>query len=161
MTLWRKVGNLINLTPMIFIFSKVEDKKMRPRPLYPRLALLFPLLIGLAACNPWWRQQPSDYPVFFSPDSAALNDTAKAVIQVAADFAKQHTRLNVMVTGYTDTTGTNAANMALAAERAKAVTDQLVIDGVARERIHYNANGPTDTLLSGQADRRVDIVVGD
>ncbi len=125
-----------------------------------RAALLLSAAIAVAGCNPWWRQTLSDYPVFFTPGSAALNETAKAVIQVAADYAKQHTNQNVVVNGYTDLSGSAAANAALSAERAKAVTEQLVIDGVARERIHYNANGPSDALLSGQADRRVDITIG-
>jgi outer membrane protein OmpA-like peptidoglycan-associated protein len=126
-----------------------------------RVALLLPMAVGLAGCNTWWSQTPSDYPVFFSPGSAALNETAKAVIQVAADYAKQHTRQGVVVNGYTDLSGSAAANAALSSERAKAVTEQLVTDGVARARIRYNANGPSGALLSGQADRRVDITIGD
>jgi outer membrane protein OmpA-like peptidoglycan-associated protein len=126
-----------------------------------RVALFLPMAVGLAGCNTWWRQTPPDYPVFFTPGSAALSETAQAVIQVAADYAKQHTRQNVVVNGYADQTGNTGANNALSAERAKAVTDQLVIDGVARARIHYNANGPSGALLSGQADRRVDITIGD
>ncbi len=130
------------------------------RPSLVHAALLSPIALGLIGCTTWWRQEAPDYPVFFVPGSAALNETAKAVVQVAADYAKQHTRLNVVVNGYADQTGNTGANNALSNERAKAVTDQLVTDGVARERIHYNANGPTGSLLSGQADRRVDIVIG-
>ena len=126
-----------------------------------RIILLLTVVIGLAGCNTWWRQSAPDYPVFFSPGSAALSETAKAVIQVAADYAKEHNRQGVVVNGYADQTGNTGANNALSAERAKAVTEQLVTDGVARARIHYNANGPSEALLSGQADRRVDIAIGD
>ena len=133
---------------------------MPPRSSLLCAALLLPMAIGLAGCNTWWHQAASDYPVFFSPGSAALSETAKAVIQVAADYARQHARQNVVVNGYTDLSGSAAANAALSADRAKAVTEQLVTDGVAREQVRYNANGPSDALLSGQADRRVDITIG-
>lgn len=132
-----------------------------PKPWRPRrLILLLPLLAGLAACNGWWHQELSDYPVFFTPGSAALDQTAQAVIQVAADYAKAHPRQQVVVTGYADATGSTPANLALSDQRAQAVTDQLVTDGVERGRIRHNAHGATDTLLSGQADRRVDIQIG-
>lgn len=125
-----------------------------------RLLFLLFLLGPLAGCNGWWHQDLSDYPVFFTPGSAELDQTAQAVIQVAADYAKAHRRQGVVVTGYTDASGDGSANLPLSERRAAAVTDQLVTDGVDRGRIHHNAHGATNVPLSGQADRRVDIQIG-
>lgn len=149
------------------VLSSLSLAPARARPDEPRkertlrqLAGVGVLLFGLGGCSGWWHQELSDYPVFFEPKSAKLDETAKAVIKVAADYAKEHPRLNVVVNGYVDQTDKSAESLALAESRAKAVTDELVADGVARERIHYNAHGPADALLSGQADRRVDITIG-
>jgi outer membrane protein OmpA-like peptidoglycan-associated protein len=146
------------LSPASSAAPSAARTPLRRRPLI-RLAAAG-LALALGACNGWWHQELSDYPVFFEPKSAKLDETAKAVIKVAADYAKEHPRLNVVVNGYVDQTDKSAESLALAESRAKAVTDELVADGVARERIHYNAHGPADALLSGQADRRVDITIG-
>ncbi|HEV7269475.1 OmpA family protein [Pseudoxanthomonas sp.] len=73
---------------------------------------------------------------------------------LAADAAAQ-----VRVSGFHDASGDAAANEALAKQRAEAIQQWLVVNGVAVERITLDK--PAQTTGSGDADeaRRVDVRV--
>ena len=66
----------------------------------------------------------------------------------------------ITITGYADQTGSPAANVALAKQRAQAVRDALVNAGIQAERILLQA--PVEVTGAGSDDqaRRVDIIVG-
>ncbi|WP_255470596.1 OmpA family protein [Pseudoxanthomonas sp. 3HH-4] len=65
----------------------------------------------------------------------------------------------VRVSGFHDASGDAAANEALAKQRAEAIQQWLVVNGVAVERISLDK--PVQTIGSGDADqaRRVDVMV--
>ncbi|WP_448230093.1 OmpA family protein [Pseudoxanthomonas mexicana] len=65
----------------------------------------------------------------------------------------------VRVSGFHDASGDAAANEALAKQRAEAIQQWLVVNGVAAERITLDK--PAQTTGSGDADeaRRVDVLV--
>ncbi len=124
------------------------------------------LLIALAACAvPAPAPQAAvpqgmDYPVYFSPWSAALDDTAQSALQHATDAAKAALRGPIDVTGYADPTGSAQANVLLSQLRAQVVADQLIADGVEPARITRHARGATDFTLSAVESRRVTVSVG-
>ncbi|WP_334177650.1 OmpA family protein [Pseudoxanthomonas sp.] len=66
---------------------------------------------------------------------------------------------HVRVSGFHDASGDAAANEALAKQRAEAIQQWLVVNGVSVERITLDK--PAQTTGSGNADeaRRVDVVV--
>ena len=126
---------------------------MRCKPL-----LLAAVLLAGAAAAPL-HAEPTKLTVFFSQWSALIDDDAAKAVQHAADAAKQGDH-KVIVTGYTDTTGSEAANRLLAQLRAQMVADQLAADGVSADSITQKSDAdvpsPPD---SKQESRRVSIDV--
>ena len=101
------------------------------------------------------------YSVFFQEWSAGLDSRALKTIQLAADSARLHPRVPILVSGYAaDDTGSNAANALLSRTRAQRVVDQLQADGVSLARIHTRAKGATSFALDPVEARRVSIAVG-
>ncbi len=96
-------------------------------------------------------------PVFFQPASATLDSSALATIAAFAKAAAEEPQAQVIVTGATDQTGTTSANDDLSFARARIVSDALVQDGVAAERIHRRAMGEADSAYgdAAQSGRRV------
>lgn len=130
-----------------------------------RLFLVAPFLAGLAACT----QAPpapaaadaSHAVVFFTADSAALDENARRVIQQASEVARSNPAAPVRVLGFAaPDTGTAAFNRALAQARAQNVADGLVAAGVARERVRIQPRGAVPFEQMPTEARRVEIAVG-
>jgi len=85
--------------------------------------------------------------VFFDWDSTKLSDASMNVLSQARDafVAKKATR--VTATGHTDTTGTEAYNMALSLRRANTVKDALVKLGVPAAAITTVGRGEAGLLV--------------
>ena len=99
--------------------------------------------------------------VYFEVDQAVIGPEGTKVIEEAAACIKEK-GLKVDITGYTDKTGDPDKNLELAKNRAKAVQDALVTEGVALENITLKApmfstfTGTTGTGSDAEA-RRVEI----
>lgn len=95
--------------------------------------------------------------LLFAKGSAALDARAKATLAEVAAAMKARAELKVAVSGYVDADGTQAANTALAKNRAVAVRDALVAAGVPAARIELRP--PADIVGGADPDqaRRVDI----
>jgi outer membrane protein OmpA-like peptidoglycan-associated protein len=98
-------------------------------------------------------------PVFFQSFSAALDESATTNIASAAKAANARPDATVYVTGAADSVGSRLANKYLSETRAQVVTDALVADGVASDRIHTRAvgvaNAPVPIGTPAQSARRV------
>lgn len=123
-----------------------------------RRLVLVGLVVAVGACA---RSSgpPQRFPVFFQDWSAALDDPATKTVATAAQWAKDHPSSPVQVNGYADPEGSQEANKAISRTRAQVVADQLVRNGVARDRIRVTAKGPTDFTLSSVESRRVEIEI--
>ncbi|HQT47834.1 MAG TPA: OmpA family protein [Acidocella sp.] len=125
------------------------------------------LLCALAGCAyiPIFGRSPTpETPVFFKQRSARLDQPALHAIQTAARYAAAQPGAPVSITGAADSSGDTAANAALSAQRAQAVAETLVADGVAVQRIHIHAIGtasaPEPQGVPAQYARRVLIQIG-
>ncbi|WP_156447819.1 OmpA family protein, partial [Caulobacter sp. CCH5-E12] len=67
-----------------------------------------------------------EFVVYFPFDQYVLTPEAQAVVQQAAEYAKGGNATRVVVTGHTDTSGSDAYNRKLSERRARAVADGLV-----------------------------------
>jgi OOP family OmpA-OmpF porin len=132
-------------------------------------------LLGLAICKEEEAPPPPPPPApaphkvatiigpQFDFDKASLTADGRAVVRTAAGTLRG-TSERVLVTGYTDSVGSDAYNVKLSERRAKTVRDALVADGVAADRITTKGMGEADPVASndtaeGRArNRRVDIV---
>jgi len=118
------------------------------------------LVFTLTACVGSAPSAPHRFIVFFQEWSAAIDAPASTAITGAAQWAKDHPDAVVKVIGYADPTGSGAANDSMSQTRAQVVADQLVTDGVDRNRIGLGAEGATGFTQTSQESRRVEIVIG-
>ena len=109
---------------------------------------------------------PQSFMVFFDWDSAKLNPQATNVVGQAAAAFKSKGGARIMATGHTDTSGSEAYNMALSLRRANAVKDALVQQGVPATAISVVGRGEQGLLVQTgpnvrePQNRRVEIVIG-
>jgi len=124
-----------------------------------RLVMVFMMSAALAGClhTPPAKQR---YLIFFQKDSAALDDSAHAVISSAAVLAQHDKAAPVTVLGFADPEGSPQANRDLSALRAQIVMDELVKAGIPADRIAKRAEGSVDFKLDSLESRRVEIIVG-
>jgi outer membrane protein OmpA-like peptidoglycan-associated protein len=131
-------------------------------------------LIGLAICKEEEPPPPPSPPPpphkvatlmgpQFDFNKATLRPDGLAAVRTAADTLRGTTE-RVVVTGYTDSVGSDAYNLRLSERRANSVRDALVADGIAADRITTKGMGESnpvasnDTAAGRAQNRRVDIV---
>ena len=123
-----------------------------------RLVLLLSFLLALSACSVF---APSNPPrlLYFQERSAQLDPRAREVIAQAARQANDEFTAPVTVIGYTDSAGSQPADVVLSQQRAQTVADALVANGVAANRVMRVGRGQTGGD-PGVASRRVEIAIG-
>jgi outer membrane protein OmpA-like peptidoglycan-associated protein len=105
--------------------------------------------------------------VLFDANRAQLKSGGMRNVQKLADFFKQYPQRNVMVEGFTDSTGSRSRNQELSDQRANSVRDALLGMGIGTNRITSRGYGESypvagnDTAAGRQQNRRVEIVVSD
>jgi peptidoglycan-binding protein ArfA len=104
-------------------------------------------------------------PINFTTDGFALAPESRQVVSQIAGKLKGCPDVKVAVVGYTDNSGTDAINVPLSGNRAKAVADALVSNGVATGAVTSRGAGSADPVADngtpqgrGQ-NRRVEITV--
>jgi peptidoglycan-binding protein ArfA len=104
-------------------------------------------------------------PINFTTDGFALAPDSRQVVSQIAGKLKGCPDVKVAVVGYTDNSGTDAINVPLSGNRAKAVADALVSNGVATGVVASRGAGSADSVADngtpqGRAqNRRVEITV--
>ena len=105
--------------------------------------------------------------VLFDTNQAQLKPGGMRSVQKLADFFKQYPKRNVMIEGFTDSTGSTSRNQSLSEERAGSVRTALLNMGIGTERITSRGYGEAypvasnDTAAGRQLNRRVEIIVSD
>ncbi|MGP2570711.1 OmpA family protein [Ornithobacterium rhinotracheale] len=104
--------------------------------------------------------------VTFAKGSASLKDSSKRQIDNIAAILKAYPNAKVKFGGYTDNTGSAEANQKISAERAEAVMNAVIGDGIAADRLSAEGYGPehpvcpaNDTDVCKAQNRRVDLRV--
>lgn len=105
--------------------------------------------------------------VLFDTNMARLKSGGMRNVQKLADFFKQYPQRNVMIEGFTDSTGSTGRNQELSDERADSVRVALLDMGISADRMTSRGYGESypvagnDTASGRQLNRRVEIVVSD
>ena len=92
--------------------------------------------------------------VFFAFDSAKLSEPAKAALESDIDWLMASPGRDIIVHGYTDDTGDSSYNLELGKERAQAVRDYLVSQGIAEGRIVVVSHGENGPEMRDDLERR-------
>jgi outer membrane protein OmpA-like peptidoglycan-associated protein len=105
--------------------------------------------------------------VVFGTDLARLSSDGMRTAQKLADILQQNPQRNVLIEGFTDSTGSAAHNQELSERRADAVRSALQDLGVASGRIttrgygEFHPMASNDTAANRQLNRRVEIILSD
>src|SRR5271154_2349033 len=103
--------------------------------------------------------------VLFDTGKFKLRMEAQLGLAKLSGIVLSHPGLNLAVEGYTDTTGTAAFNQTLSEQRANAVRDYLIQQGLDAGTITAQGFGPANPVASNdtpqgrQQNRRVEIIV--
>jgi outer membrane protein OmpA-like peptidoglycan-associated protein len=81
--------------------------------------------------------------IFFDFDKSDLLPESNAELDKLAEFLTENNEVNILITGHTDSKGSDEYNMRLSDRRAKAVLEALVERGIARERLTAEGRGET------------------
>lgn len=109
--------------------------------------------------------EPEKFLFYFISGTTKLTKESEAHISSIVEAIKKRTTYEISVIGHTDTTGTDAYNMKLSAQRAQVVKDFLVSKGISEESITTSYHGKRDLLIptadnvSEPKNRRVEVVV--
>ena len=77
----------------------------------------------------------------FAFDKSDLTDSARVLLDDKVAVFRANPEMTIVLTGYTDVTGTNAYNMELGTRRAQAAKDYIVARGIAPHRIIIDSKG--------------------
>ena len=102
--------------------------------------------------------------VLFDSGSATLKSSSRASLdRVVSVIRSRYSGMDIRVEGYTDSDPIRRSkwrsNEQLSAERALAVEEYLVKAGIANDRVHVAAFGPSNPKGSKKESRRVEIVI--
>ncbi len=90
---------------------------------------------------------PHSYLVFFDFNKSNLTAEATKIVDQAATDATAGKATQIVVTGYTDTVGSDAYNMRLSKRRALSVQAELAKQGVPADAVAIYAKGKHDLLV--------------
>jgi OOP family OmpA-OmpF porin len=86
--------------------------------------------------------------VFFDFDKSNLTAEGQSVVSEAVKTAKQSGFVKVMVTGHTDTVGSDTYNQALSVRRAQTVKEEMVREGMDEASISIEGKSFHDPLVA-------------
>ena len=94
-----------------------------------------------------------------------LGETEKGYLDQVADWIKSEPEINVEIGGHTDSVGSDSYNQKLSEQRAKAVCDYLISQGVDKARLSYKGYGESEPIATNeteagrQRNRRVELKI--
>ncbi|MFK7809482.1 MAG: OmpA family protein [Saprospiraceae bacterium] len=103
--------------------------------------------------------------VFFETGSADLKNTSLLELNRLKNLLNDHSNLKIRVNGHTDNVGSEEDNLKLSNNRAKAVYDYLVANGISSDRLSYKGFGETEPIADNETpenrrlNRRTEFVV--
>ena len=90
--------------------------------------------------------------VLFDYDSAELSNDAKILLDKQSRFLRANSDLTFTIEGHCDERGTREYNLALGEQRATAVRDYLVIEGISPDRLRVISYGKEKPAVIGSND---------
>lgn len=103
--------------------------------------------------------------VTFGVDQTELSEGAKSVLNSVVLVAKEYSKTQLNVLGYTDSSGSDSYNLRLSQVRASEVANYLTSKGLASSRVRSQGKGESSPIASNNSaegraqNRRVEIVL--
>lgn len=103
--------------------------------------------------------------ILFNTNSYELQPISLIELNTVLELLKENPTLRLRINGHTDNKGSQAINQPLSANRAKAVVDYLLKNGIAKERLQWKGFGDNQPVASNATEegralnRRTDIEV--
>ena len=103
--------------------------------------------------------------VYFDQSSYVLRPASYPQLDKLVKTLEATPKLIIEITGHTDNVGDRRLNQALSENRAKIITNYLIRNGIAENRLHHNGYGdsrpaaPNDSEANKRKNRRVEFVV--
>lgn len=103
--------------------------------------------------------------VYFATNSYEVEGQSRQALTSMANILKEYPKTNIIVEGHTDSTGSDAYNLTLSKNRAQAVTNFLVNQGISGGRIDtkwYGESQPkydNSTVEGRSKNRRVELAI--
>jgi outer membrane protein OmpA-like peptidoglycan-associated protein len=110
-------------------------------------------------------QKAERYTVFFDFDSSVFPDSSAGILKEIAGILKSDPSLRILLSGHTDSKGTDQYNQKLSERRNASVQKQLVAAGVEADRIKTESHGESKPKTENNSDwgrsrnRRVEIFI--
>lgn len=90
--------------------------------------------------------------VFFETGSAALKPESQAELDRLKQLLVENKTMRIQLSGHTDDVGADADNLTLSTNRAKAVYDYLIKNGIVSSRLTYKGFGETQPIDTNKTD---------
>ena len=106
-----------------------------------------------------------DSGILFATNSSTLQTEAKTNISKLATILSKYPDTNILVTGHTDSDGTEEYNQTLSEKRAKSVSDYTIAQGINSSRFSIIGLGESEPVASNETvdgkhlNRRVEIAI--
>ncbi|MDA0973022.1 MAG: OmpA family protein [Bacteroidetes bacterium] len=103
--------------------------------------------------------------IFYSTNSADIDEDSKAVLRLFADYLKKNPKLKIAIHGHTDNVGNPSNNLSLSTDRAFEVMAYLQGQGIAPAALSFKGFGETKPVASnstaeGRAqNRRTEFII--
>jgi outer membrane protein OmpA-like peptidoglycan-associated protein len=108
---------------------------------------------------------PAKFILYFLPDSNELTDESKAVLPQIFQTIQKRGSTDIVISGHTDTVGSNEYNYKLALDRAQVTSEILVANGAVPVNITVTSHGEGNPLIktadevAEPGNRRVEVVI--
>lgn len=90
--------------------------------------------------------------VFFDTDKFDLKEQSKAELNKLIALLKAQSKMKIELGGHTDNTGNKQKNITLSQNRAKAVYDYLVANGITADRLTYKGYGDAKPVADNKTE---------
>ena len=90
--------------------------------------------------------------VFFESGSDELKAASLVELNNLKILLEENTHLKIQINGHTDNIGSDIDNLKLSENRAKAVADYLVGQGIAADRLSYKGFGESEPIDSNDTE---------
>ncbi|MBI1362142.1 MAG: OmpA family protein [Alphaproteobacteria bacterium] len=106
-----------------------------------------------AACEEAFQKIMADNDILFDSKLAEIDRRSGAVLDKLVTVARSCAALRIEIQGYTDATGPRSKNIELSRNRAEAVRDYLVQNGVAASKLTAKGFGPDHPAASNRTKK--------